>query len=116
MALTHNFSTQISNLEKLKEIAASPGFVNSRSAKKVKAVIRQMLEAIIDGEATVTPIEPEKCEMDEAYRRDLEIQHALLADGLISEIKPLDKRQLSPFRPVTVEGEPVSKMIIRERR
>ena len=116
MALSHNFSTQISNLEKLKEIAARCGFVQTRGPQKGEGSVRQMLEALIEGNAAVTLTPPKTCEQDDESRRDMEVQRALFAKGLIKEIKPIDKSKLSPFRPVFVEGEPVSKMIIRERR
>lgn len=115
MALSHNFSTQISNLEKLKEIAARCGFVQTRGPQKGEGSVRQMLEAIIEGEAVVRPV----CEHDdltEIEKQHLEFQRKLLAKGLIREIKRIDKSKLSPFNPIKVEGEPVSKMIIRERR
>ena len=74
-----------------------------------------MLEAIIEGDAIVKP----NCGNDsltEVEKQDIEIQQKLLAKGLIREIKRLDKRKLTPFNPIKVGGEPVSKMIIRERR
>lgn len=115
MALSHNFSTQISNLEKLKEIAARCGFVQTRGAQKGEGSIRQMLEALIEGKAVVKPW----CESDrltKTEKQDLEFQQKLLAQGLIHEIKLPNRQGLSPYNPVTVEGEPVSQMIIRERR
>lgn len=115
MTLSHNFSTQISNLEKLKEIAARCGFVQTRGPQKGEGSVRQMLEAIIDGQAKVVANEIPST-LTETEKQDLEFQQKLLAKGLIRKIKMPNRQGLSPFRPVYVEGEPVSKMIIRERR
>jgi Arc/MetJ-type ribon-helix-helix transcriptional regulator len=49
---------------------------------------------------------------------DLEAQQRMLAAGLLSEIKP--PRRVSTgteqFTPITIQGEPLSETIIRERR
>ena len=46
-----------------------------------------------------------------------ELQHRLVAAGVLSEIKP--PRRFTPererFTPVTIQGEPLSETIIRER-
>ena len=115
MALSHNFSTQISDLEKLKRIAARAGFIQKRGAQKGEGSVRQLLEALIEGKAVVART-PEQNMLTEAERQDLALQEQLLAKGLISEIKPLSKRNLTPFNPIQVEGEPISQMIVRERR
>lgn len=115
MTLSHNFSTQISNLEKLKEIAARCGFVQTRGPQKGEGSVRQMLEAIIEGEVVVKPV-CKRDDLTEVEKQHLEFQQKLLAKGLIREIKRIDKSKLSPFNPIKVDGEPVSKMIIRERR
>jgi hypothetical protein len=50
----------------------------------------------------------------EDYRR---FQEAMLAEGLISEIKPLrDAARYEDFPPLDVEGKPASESIIEERR
>ena len=59
MALKHNFSTRISDIEKLKEIAANAGFVQTRGPQKGQGSIRQMLEALIGGTATITFANPD---------------------------------------------------------
>lgn len=56
MALKHNFSTQISDIEKLKEIAAHAGFIQTRGPQKGQGSIRQLLEALIDGRAIVSHV------------------------------------------------------------
>ena len=60
MALKHNFSTQVSDVEKLKEIAVRAGFVQTRGPQKGKGSIRQMLEALIDGKAIIVRIPSEQ--------------------------------------------------------
>jgi hypothetical protein len=113
VALEKNFSTRISDLAALKRIAASLGYVQTRGKEKGKGSIRALLEAIVQGELVVVRRAPK---VAAAQKRDLDIQRMLLEDGLIDEIKPLDKRGLTPFQPIAVEGEPLSEMIVRERR
>jgi hypothetical protein len=72
-------------------------------------MIRQMLEALIAGEAAIVPRRPRRSRTDVDARLD-----ALAMQGLIR--RPARKGALSPYQPVRVEGEPVSEMIIRERR
>lgn len=115
MTLAHNFSTQISDLAKLKQIAAQMGFIQTRGPQKGEGSVRQLLEALIEGEAILLRTQTHSTSLA-AERQDLELQQKLLALGLIREIKPLAKRRLSPFNPVQVEGEPISQMILRERR
>ena len=62
MALKHNFSTQISDIEKLKEIAARAGFIQTRGLQKGQGSIRQLLEALIDGRAIITRVSDEQIE------------------------------------------------------
>ncbi len=55
---------------------------------------------------------------DAAIAADQELQRKLYAAGLLSEIKP-PITDLSPWQgrqAVPIEGEPLSEMIIRERR
>ena len=115
MALSHNFSTQISDLEKLKRIAARAGFIQKRGAQKGEGSIRQLLEALIEEKAVVAHTE-EQSLRTEVERRDVALQEQLLAKGLLNEIKPLSQRNLTPFNPIQVEGEPISQMILRTRR
>lgn len=115
MTLAHNFSTQISNLTKLKQIAAQFGFIQTRGPQKGEGSVRQLLEALIEGEAIILRAQSSNPSLT-AERQDMELQQKLLVQGLIREIKPLANRRLSPFNPIQVEGEPISKMILRERR
>jgi hypothetical protein len=49
---------------------------------------------------------------------DQEVQRRLLAAGIISEIKPSRRAETGTekFTPISIQGEPVSQTIIRERR
>ena len=47
---------------------------------------------------------------------DLRLQKMLYEDGLLREIKPRRQRRIGDFPAIKIEGEPVSEMIIRERR
>lgn len=114
MALLHNFSTQLSDPEKLKEIAAKAGFTQTRGPQKGQGSIRQLLEALIQEQAIIAQ-RPQNAQVA-AEQQDLALQQKLLNKGLISTIKPLHKGNLSPFSLVDVEGEPISQMIVRERR
>lgn len=114
MALSHNFSTQLSDPEKLKQIAAQAGFIQTPGSQKGQGSIRQLLEALIQQQAVIAP--PQQSITISAEQQDLALQQKLLTKGLISTIKPLPKGDLSPFNPVEVEGEPISQMIVRERR
>jgi hypothetical protein len=46
-----------------------------------------------------------------------EFQMHLLSEGIISELpKPMEEREEKDFRPIQVEGQPLSETIIEERR
>ena len=104
-----------SDLEKLKRIAARAGFIQKRGAQKGEGSIRQLLEALIEEKAVVAHTE-EQSLRTEVERKDVALQEQLLAKGLLNEIKPLSQRNLTPFNPIQVEGEPISQMILRTRR
>lgn len=55
---------------------------------------------------------------EELERREDEFERKLLAEGFISHIPPRDEtnEEFDAFEPIEVEGEPLSEMIIRERR
>ena len=61
--------------------------------------------------------EPDKPQMTEDEREDA-FERELMAEGVLGEVKPLDPDdpQFYAYRPVTVEGKPVSETIIEERR
>lgn len=62
--------------------------------------------------------EKEGNEIDEELeRREDEFEHYLLAKGIISNIPTRDETDEDDnFEPIKFEGEPLSEMIIRERR
>lgn len=46
-----------------------------------------------------------------------EFQAHLMSEGVISELpKPLEEREEEVFRPIRVQGQPLSETIIEERR
>lgn len=116
MALVNNFTTQLSNVEKLKQIAKRLGYVQTRGPQKGEGSIRQLLEAIIAGDVVVMPTPRRRQVLKDSQEARLEAVVDRLAEkGLITQ-RARKSGQLSPFRPIRVAGEPVSEMIIRERR
>lgn len=107
MALSHNFSTQLSDPEKLKQIAAQAGFIQTRGPQKGQGSIRQLLEALIQQQAVIAP--PPQNSTVAAGQQDIALQQKLLNKGLISAIKPLPKGDLSPFNPIEVKANPSHK-------
>lgn len=112
MALRQNFGTQLSDPERLKRIAARLGFIQTRGPEKGQGSIRQLLEAITTGEATIT-VRPE---IEQARARDEQeaALQRLVDKGIIK--RPVRPGKFEPFTPLKIKGEPVSEMIIRERR
>ncbi len=47
---------------------------------------------------------------------DLRLQKALYEDGLLREIRTTKSNKVADFKPIEIEGEPISETIIRERR
>ena len=47
---------------------------------------------------------------------DLRLQKMLYEDGLLREIRTSKSNKVADFKPIKIEGEPVSEAIIRERR
>jgi Arc/MetJ-type ribon-helix-helix transcriptional regulator len=81
------------------------------------AVIRDALERHRQTESTTAQASSPP-ELTPEEIADQELQHRLLAAGILSEIKPpprlLPSRER--FTPVPITGEPISETIIRERR
>jgi hypothetical protein len=52
------------------------------------------------------------------FTQEEEIEHMLLADGIVSEVPPpiTDPTRFQNWKPVKVEGKPVSETVIEERR
>jgi hypothetical protein len=47
---------------------------------------------------------------------DLRLQKSLYEDGLLREIRTTKSNKVADFKPIKIEGEPLSETIIRERR
>lgn len=70
---------------------------------------RQLIEQL----NTIIPATAD--DLEEAFEREL------AAEGFIGEVEPLtatdeEIRQYRAYKPITVEGQPLSEMIIEERR
>jgi hypothetical protein len=107
MALVNNFTTQISNVKKLKQLAKRLGYVQVRGPQKGEGSIRQLLEAMIAGE--VAPVR-----VPSSGQKHAKALQALQARGIIQPKRV--SGVYAPFQPLRVSGEPVSEMVIRERR
>lgn len=71
---------------------------------------KKILEWLEEHQKTIE----ERASEEELERKVLE---RLLAKGLISEIvEPMTDEEDDEFEPIEIEGEPLSEMIIRERR
>lgn len=106
MALEKNFSTRVDDLPALKRIAARLGYVQTRGKDKGDGSIRALLEAIARGEIVLAR---------RARRRGQDAAVAqLAAEGIIEPADPAYRP--APFTPAKVSGEPLSEMVIRERR
>ena len=55
-------------------------------------------------------------EITEVETEDLLIQKALFDAGLLREIRTSRSGRVAEFKPIEIEGEPISETIIRERR
>jgi|GEM_PF-6477752 len=106
MASTKNFSTRVDNLPVLKKIAASLGFVQTRGKDKGDGSIRALLEAIARGDLVLT--------RPGHIRRQRAVIAQLAAEGIIEPSDPT--YHPLPFKRLAFEGEPLSEMVIRERR
>lgn len=55
-------------------------------------------------------------ELNKTETEDLRIQKALFDAGLLREIRTARSGKVADFKPIEIEGEPISETIIRERR
>jgi hypothetical protein len=108
VALKLNFSTQLSDKRKLAQIAKALGYVQTRG-RKGEGSIRALLEAIIAEKVVILPKQQAP-----STHRAAKVLEEMAAEGLIT--RPQPGGAPAPFHPIVVEGEPVSAMIIRERR
>ena len=89
----------------------------SQNVEEVKRTIQQLPAA--EQKELLEWFEEHKPMDENIGEADLEarVLNRLLGKGLISEIvKPMTDEEDDEFPPVEIEGEPLSKMIIRERR
>ena len=89
----------------------------SQNVEEVKRIIQQLPAA--EQKELLAWFAEHKSIDEEPSEEELEarVLNRLLEKGLISEIvKPMTDEEDDEFSPVEIEGEPLSKMIIRERR
>jgi len=89
----------------------------SQNVEEVKRIIQQLPAA--EQKELLEWFEEHKPIDEKVSEEDLEarVLNRLLEKGLISEIvKPMTDEEDDDFEPIEIEGEPLSKMIIRERR
>ena len=89
----------------------------SQNVEEVKRTIQQLPAAeqkeLLEWFEEHKPIDEKLSEEDLEAR----VLNRLLEKGLITEIvKPMTDEEDDDFEPIEIEGEPLSKMIIRERR
>ena len=89
----------------------------SQNVEEVKRTIQQLPAA--EQKELLEWFEEHKPIDEKVSEEDLEarVLNRLLEKGLISEIvKPMTDEEDDDFEPIEIEGEPLSKMITRERR
>ena len=89
----------------------------SQNVEEVKRTIQQLPAA--EQKELLEWFEEHKPIDEKVSEEDLEarVLNRLLEKGLISEIvKPMTDEEDDDFEPIEIEGEPLSKTIIRERR
>ena len=110
MALRKNYSTELKNVEALKQIAAELGLVQTRGPHRGEGSIRRLLEAIADGDVYVTPAREDNI----AEERIDEILEEMAKEGLIELGNP--NYTFRNHKPVEIDGPPLSEQIIADRR
>ncbi len=110
MALRKNYSTEIKDLEALKQIAAALGLVQTRGQHRGEGSIRRLLEAIASGNVRLV-----RAEEDRAAEEPLEkALQAMAAAGLIERSDPT--YVFPQIDPVEIAGPPLSEQVIADRR
>ena len=110
MALQKNYSTRVENIEALKVIAASLGFVQTRGPHRGEGSIRRLLDAIAAGEVEIHSGKGGNSQEEDVNR----VIAGLEAAGLI---EPCDSdAPFKPFEPLVLPGHPLSEQIIADRR
>ncbi len=95
----------------------------SATLDKIKAEVKTLgadelhaVRALVDSLLS----EPERARLSEDEREDA-FERELVAEGFISPVRPLtatdeEVRQYRAYQPITVAGQPLSEMIVEERR
>ena len=89
----------------------------SQNIEEVKRTIEQL--PAVEQKELLEWFEEHKPIDEKVSEEELEarVLNRLLEKGLISEIvKPMSDEEDDEFEPIEIEGEPLSKMIMRERR
>jgi len=110
MALRKNYSTEIKNLDALKQIAAGLGFVQTRGQHRGEGSIRRLLQAIAEGDVYVAAVQENLASEDQVE----EILEEMAKEGLIELADPHYKFRNN--KPVEIDGPPLSEQIIADRR
>jgi hypothetical protein len=110
MALRKNYSTEIKDLEAVKQVAAELGYIQTRGRHRGQGSIRRLLEAIAEGEVYVVPAQEEGDEVDPDEAAIQEMARAGLVElGDPNYVFPI----ITPFK---IDGPPLSEQIIADRR
>lgn len=110
MALRKNYSTEIKDLDTLKQIAAALGLVQTRGQHRGEGSIRRLLEAIASGDVRIVRA-PENRAAAEPMEKVL---GAMAAAGLL---EPSDPNYAFPqVTPIEIAGPPLSEQVIADRR
>ncbi len=83
--------------------------------EEVRALSPAEQRRLIEQLQAIAPSSASEDEREDAFEREL------AAEGFISQVEPLtatdeEIRQYRAYQPITVEGQPLSEMIIEERR
>lgn len=110
MALRKNYSTEIKNLDAIKQVAARLGYVQTRGQHRGEGSIRRLLEAIAEGDVYVTSAQENSVAEDQIE----EILEEMAMEGLIELAIP--NYTFRNSKPVKLDGLPLSQQIIADRR
>jgi hypothetical protein len=110
MALRKNFSTEISDLETLKQIASALGLVQTRGQHRGEGSVRRLLEAIAKGEVRVLPAQEQQTTAEPLER----VLETLAAEGLIGAANP--DYAFPSFSPTDISGPLLSEQVMADRR
>lgn len=110
MALRKNYSTELKNVEAIKQIAAELGLVQTRGPHRGEGSVRRLMEAIAEGDVYVVPAKENLADEDQIE----EAVQAMARAGLI-ELEDPDY-VLSDIPPAELPGPPISEQVIADRR